>query len=177
MPRNLTLLIASLVLLPLASAGAATPTVDQALTLKPVQEGVDYDTPEGDDIAACTLKGHEQGKETGWIVFSKTQQHLRRFLDTNGDGKVDQWCYYKNGIEVYRDIDSNFNGKADQYRWLGTAGIRWGLDQDEDHLLVRRAAGCGGNRRCPRTRMVAARRWGELARCPWAGYAVQCVAS
>ena len=57
---------------------------------------------------------------------------LRRFLDTNGDNKVDQWCYFKDGIEIYRDIDGNFNNKADQYRWLGTAGTRWGLDDDEN---------------------------------------------
>src|SRR5262249_17475405 len=36
------------------------------------------------------------------------------------------------GIEVYRDIDENFNGKADQHRWMNTAGIRWGLDPNED---------------------------------------------
>ena len=50
----------------------------------------------------------------------------------NGDNVVDQWSYYKDGLEVYRDIDANFNRKADQYRWLGTAGIRWALDPNED---------------------------------------------
>jgi thiol-disulfide isomerase/thioredoxin len=56
-------------------------------------------------------------------------------MDTNGDGKVDQWCYFKDGLEVYRDIDSNFNGKADQYRWFNTAGSRWGVDKDEDGAI------------------------------------------
>ena len=51
---------------------------------------------------------------------------LRKFVDTNGDNIVDQWGYFNDGVEVYRDIDSNFNGKADQYRWLNTAGTRWG---------------------------------------------------
>ena len=41
------------------------------------------------------------------------------------------------GVEVYRDIDENFNGKADQYRWLSTGGIRWGLDDDEDGRIDR----------------------------------------
>jgi thiol-disulfide isomerase/thioredoxin len=45
---------------------------------------------------------------------------------------VDQWCYFKDGIEIYRDIDSDFNGAADQYRWLGTSGTRWGIDKNED---------------------------------------------
>ena len=57
---------------------------------------------------------------------------LRRFADTNSDNIVDQWCYYLDGLEVYRDIDSNFNEKADQYRWFHTAGSRWGIDKNED---------------------------------------------
>ena len=59
-------------------------------------------------------------------------QTLRRFLDTNGDNKVDLWAYYQDGVEIYRDLDADFDGKADQYRWLATAGTRWGLDPDED---------------------------------------------
>ena len=31
----------------------------------------------------------------------------------------------------------DFNGKADQYRWLGTGGTRWGLDDDEDGKIDR----------------------------------------
>ena len=31
---------------------------------------------------------------------------LRKFVDTNDDNVVDQWSYYKDGLEVYRDIDS-----------------------------------------------------------------------
>ncbi|MCH8819622.1 MAG: thioredoxin, partial [Acidobacteria bacterium] len=39
---------------------------------------------------------------------------------------------FKDGIEIYRDIDSNFNKKADQCRWLNTGGTRWGIDANED---------------------------------------------
>ena len=59
-------------------------------------------------------------------------QVLRRFTDTNGDNKGDQFRYYNLGIEVYRDIDSDGNEKIDQYRWLNTGGTRWGLDPNED---------------------------------------------
>ncbi|GIS58968.1 MAG: hypothetical protein CM1200mP2_11930 [Planctomycetaceae bacterium] len=59
-------------------------------------------------------------------------QVLRRFLDTNGNNLVDQWRYFQNGVEVYRDIDGNHNGKVDQSRWLNTGGSRWGLDSNED---------------------------------------------
>ena len=60
---------------------------------------------------------------------------LRKFVDTNDDNVVDQWSYYKDGIEVYRDIDSNFNGKADQYRWFHTGGSRWGFDPRETGVI------------------------------------------
>jgi thiol-disulfide isomerase/thioredoxin len=111
-------------------AAAATPTVQKALEVTPVQTDVDFDRPAADKLAACKVDAFpDQG---GWAVYGDAGQMLRRFIDTNKDRKLDQWCYYKNGIEVYRDLDTNFNGKADQYRWLGTAGTRWGLDANED---------------------------------------------
>src|SRR5262245_23215361 len=113
-------------------AWAAKPTAVEALKLVPVQKDVDYDVPEAKEIEKCTVDVETVGGITGWVVRSDGGQVLRRFLDTNGDNKVDQWCYYKNGIEIYRDIDANFNNKADQYRWLGTAGIRHGIDDNED---------------------------------------------
>lgn len=112
-------------------ARAQAPTVEQALQLEPLQDGVDYDRPAADEIPKCDIKVEKINGNTGWIVTGSSGERLRMFLDTNGDKKVDFWAYFKDGVEVYRDIDSNFNGTADQYRWLGTAGIRWGLDRDE----------------------------------------------
>jgi thiol-disulfide isomerase/thioredoxin len=113
-------------------AEGAKPTPKEALSLVPVQRDVDYDVPDAKEAEQCTVAVETIGGITGWVVRTDSGQVLRRFLDTNGDNKVDQWCYYKDGIEVYRDIDGNFNNKADQYRWLGTAGTRWGLDDDEN---------------------------------------------
>jgi thiol-disulfide isomerase/thioredoxin len=112
-------------------AMAAPPTAEQALGLAPIQKGIEYEIPEKAAAAKCKVAS-EAGDTSGWVVRSDAGEVLRRFLDTNGDNKVDQWCYYRHGIEVYRDIDSDFNGMADQYRWLGTAGTRWGLDSNED---------------------------------------------
>ncbi|HEY2762282.1 MAG TPA: thioredoxin-like domain-containing protein [Pirellulales bacterium] len=111
---------------------AASPTVDQALKLAPVQKDVDYDVPAAADIPKCTIKAEKLDGQTGWVIRAPNGQILREFVDTNGDNVVDRWSYYKDGIEVYRDIDENFNGKADQYRWLNTAGTRWGIDKAED---------------------------------------------
>lgn len=130
-----TALVAGFSAFPLLFAGdslAAKPTPAQALSLNPMQAGIDIDQPEKDEVDKCVLNAEKAEGLSGWVLETATGRILRRFLDTNDDNKVDQWCYYKDGVEIYRDIDSNHNGKADQYRWLGTAGIRWGLDPDED---------------------------------------------
>ncbi len=117
-------------------ASADAPSVEQALKLAPVQKNAEYDRVSPEEAAKCTIKAEKQAGETGWIVRDPAGQMLRRFADTNGDNVVDLWCYYQNGIEVYRDIDSQKNGsKADQYRWLNTAGSRWGLDSDENGVI------------------------------------------
>ncbi|MBR6435388.1 MAG: hypothetical protein IKS45_02665, partial [Thermoguttaceae bacterium] len=48
---------------------------------------------------------------------------------------MDQWRYFKEGVEVYRDIDTNGNNKPDEYRWFNMAGSRWGLDKNEDQRI------------------------------------------
>lgn len=111
---------------------AASPGASDALLLKPLQKDVVYQKPNKEETSRCTIEAERTDNSNGWVVRDEAGRALRRFLDTNSDQKVDRWCYYKDGVEVYRDIDEDFNGKADQYRWLGTAGIRWGLDPNED---------------------------------------------
>ena len=74
----------------------------------------------------------KSGKSSGWVVLGPEGQTLRRFVDSDGNNYVDQWRYFKNGIEVYRDLDATNNNKVDQSRWLNTGGSRWGLDPNED---------------------------------------------
>ena len=115
-----------------SSAQASGPSPAAALRLKPIQTEVDFDLPDDEEIERVTVQAHSEGGVAGWHVYNAAGQLLRRFLDTNRDNRLDMWCYYKGGVEVYRDIDSDFNGKADQYRWLGTAGSRWGVDENEN---------------------------------------------
>ena len=112
-----------------------TPSVEQALKLTPIQKDVEYDRPSPDEAAKCTIKAEKLGNQTGWVVRDGSGTILREFVDSNGDNIVDRWSYYLDGVEVYRDIDSDFNGKADSYRWLNTAGIRWGIDKNEDGII------------------------------------------
>lgn len=111
---------------------AAQPTVEYALGLKPYQQDVEYDQATGDQAGGATIKMEKEGGVTAWVVRNGQGQILRSFADTNGDRVVDRWSYYRDGQEVYRDIDANFNAKADQARWLNVAGSRWGVDSDEN---------------------------------------------
>lgn len=115
-------------------AWAASPSVEQALKLAPVQGDSDvvYDRPDANALADCTIKAEKIGEQTGWVVRSPEGQILRRFADTNDDNVVDLWSYFNDGLEVYRDIDTDFDTKADEFRWLNTGGSRWGVDQDKD---------------------------------------------
>lgn len=115
-------------------AEAADPSAKDALSdaIAPVQKDVEYSRVKPDEIADCRVQSTKEDGWAGWYVLSPAGDKLRRFADTNNDKQIDLWCYYLGGVEVYRDIDSDFNGKADQYRWLGTAGSRWGIDRDED---------------------------------------------
>jgi thiol-disulfide isomerase/thioredoxin len=123
---------ASAVVLPISVAQAASPSADQALKLSPTQEGVDYDRPKPEEVGKCKISARKIDGRVGWVVESPEGIILRKFVDTNGDNVVDQWSYFKDGVEVYRDIDSKFTGKADQFRWFNTAGTRWGVDKSGD---------------------------------------------
>ncbi|MCR4413669.1 MAG: hypothetical protein NUV77_14705, partial [Thermoguttaceae bacterium] len=117
------------------SQPANVPSPEQALRLAPVQPDVDYSRPADADVPRCKVIARRTEGAVGWVVEDPAGLPLRRFVDTNGDNKVDQWSYFKDGLEVYRDIDADYNGKADQYRWFNTAGSRWAVDRDEDGLI------------------------------------------
>ena len=113
---------------------AAQPSVEYALGLKPKQF-VEYDIPSEQEARVATLAMEKTNGMTSWVVRSAEGILLRRFADTNGNRVVDQWSYCKDGLEVYRDIDTDHNTKPDQCRWFGVAGSRWGIDANEDGAI------------------------------------------
>lgn len=133
---NLALLMAAAMVIS-ARVEAARPSAEQALRLRPLQKHVDYDQPSADVAAKCTIEPRKEGDRSAWVVESPDGLVLRKFADTNGDNTVDQWSYYKDGLEVYRDIDSDFDKRADQFRWFHTEGSRWGIDEDADGKIDR----------------------------------------
>jgi thiol-disulfide isomerase/thioredoxin len=126
-------LTSGLLLAALASSAAAAPTAAQMLSFKPRQEGVICTTPAADKQDSCKVelvKG-AQGA-SGWVLKDEEGNLLRRFFDSNGDKRIDVWAYYKDGVEVYAEIDTTFTGKPDQYRWFNAGGSKWGIDSDKD---------------------------------------------
>ena len=108
------------------------PSIQDALSPTPVQDGIEYDTPDESTFDQCTIKAEKINGTTAWIVRGPEGNTLRQFADVNADNVVDTWSYFLDGLEVYRDIDGDNNGKADQHRWFHGAGTRWGINSDED---------------------------------------------
>lgn len=119
------------------SGSAATPSVAEALKLEPRQQGIDFDRPTADEAGSATIKQEKLDGVSALVVRAADGRILRAFADVNGDRVVDRWSYFKDGLEVYREIDSpdDADAKADQSRWLNSAGTRWGIDRDGDGVL------------------------------------------
>ncbi len=120
-----------------AQAQPAAPSVEQMLDARfaPKQKDVPIATPAAADYKDCTvhaIAGSRPGS-TGWELLDGKKQPLRRYFGGKGaKGGVDTWCYFKDGVEVYREIDSNSDGIPDQFRWLNAAGLKWGMDLNGD---------------------------------------------
>ena len=118
-----------------APALAAGPTVEDALAIKPRQKGVDCSQLSADEIKQATIKQEKEAGAGALVVRGPSGEVLRAFADTNGDRVVDRWSFYKDGLEVYREIDADSDKKAEEYRWLGGGGSRWGVDTNGDQVI------------------------------------------
>jgi thiol-disulfide isomerase/thioredoxin len=135
----LPLQLAALFLMTTASPGFAfqnSEKLAKALAFKPRQPDVNYEQVTPKAMSECTIEEvvREDGK--GFLVSGPGAVPLRWFVDTNKDNRLDRWCYFNHGVEVYRESDTDFNEVADEFRWLSTEGLRWGIDKDEDKESV-----------------------------------------
>ena len=103
-----------------------TPKVKDLLGLKPVLKGVEYEIPNDAAVDACKIETVTDAKKTaiGFALRDGQGKLLRRFVDTDGNGKTDQWSYFQDGFEVYRDNDMNGDLSPDESRWMNAAGTR-----------------------------------------------------
>ncbi len=105
-----------------ATATAADPTAKELLGLfRPSLKGIEHDTPaDAAAVAACKVD-----KIAGGFVLRDGQgKILLRLLDRDGNSKLDQWSYYQDGFEVYRELDHNNDRSIDEVRFFNASGTR-----------------------------------------------------
>jgi Thioredoxin-like len=105
--------------------------------LAPKHDDIVITTPTTEELKSCSVELVSGGvpNSGGWLLLDNSKktpdgrpQLVRRFFDSNGDGKVDVWSYYKDGIEVYREFDTTLkNAQPNNFRWLNGGGTKWGV--------------------------------------------------
>ncbi len=97
------------------------------LKFRPTQTGVDYDTPaDAAAIEACKVElvTDAQKRTVGYALRDGQGKLLRRFVITSGGKYLNQWSYYQDGFEVYRENDLDGDRTLDECRWLNAGGTR-----------------------------------------------------
>ncbi|GAC1470120.1 MAG: TlpA disulfide reductase family protein [Isosphaeraceae bacterium] len=109
-------------------AGAETdPKIAKMLGFQPILKNIEFDSPaDAAAISACKTENvlNTQKKAVGVALRDGQGKLLRRVIDSDGDNKMDQWSYYQDGFEVYRESDQNQDLSPDECRWLNMAGTR-----------------------------------------------------
>ncbi len=114
-------------LAPLAASAQSTPR--DLLKLLPTFPGVDCDTPsDAAAIDACKVEKvlNAKGRNIGYALRDGQGKLLRKFVDSDGNNRLDQWSYYQDGFEVYREVDLDGDVRLDECRWLNNGGSRVG---------------------------------------------------
>jgi len=113
-----------------AVAGAQNQPPAKMLDVSPVlKKWVEYDTPtEAAALNSCKVETvfNAQKRPIGYALRDGQGKLLRKFIDSNGKGSLNQWSFYQDGFEVYREIDLNSDVSPDVCRWLNAAGTRVG---------------------------------------------------
>jgi thiol-disulfide isomerase/thioredoxin len=95
------------------------------LAYKPALTGVDYDTPADQKaIDACKVEVVTvQNRSIGYALRDGQGKLLRRFVAARSR-TMDQWSYYQDGFEVYRESDLDGDHTLDEARWMNAGGMR-----------------------------------------------------
>ncbi len=101
------------------------PAPGELLAYKPTLTGVDYDMPADQKaIDACKVElATVQNRSIGYVLRDGQGKMLRRFIAARSRN-MDQWSYYQDGFEVYRESDLDGDRALDEARWMNAGGSR-----------------------------------------------------
>ncbi len=103
------------------------PAPSALLDLKPkFIQSFEYDTPaDPAAVNACKVESvlNDQNRSVGYTLRDGQGKLLRRFVVAHGT-RIDQWSYYQDGFEVYREEDVDGDRSLDECRWLNAGGTR-----------------------------------------------------
>jgi peroxiredoxin len=124
-----------------AWAQTNTDKVTAILTYRPKQEGVSISTPTPEEMKSCAAEvfNGTRPNSSGYLLKDPQGRPLRRFFDRNGDRKIDVLSYFKDGVEVYREMAISVTSNPDElpeapnhFRWLNAGGTKHGIDLNRD---------------------------------------------
>ena len=103
------------------------------LAIRPKCEDVAVSTPDAAGLASCKLEAPPGGR-SGYVLKDGSGQTLRRFMDVSGAGRVDQYSYFKDNVEVYRET---LTKAGLNIRWIQTGGMKSGIAQQNQAGKIR----------------------------------------
>jgi thiol-disulfide isomerase/thioredoxin len=106
------------------------PTPGDVLKFRPNLTDVEYDSPaDAAAINSCKLESvlNKDKRSIGYALRDGQGKLLRRFVIAHGGRRMDQWSYYQDGFEVYREDDLDGDFSLDECRWLNAGGTRVAL--------------------------------------------------
>ena len=80
------------------------------------------------------IDDNKDGKPEYRVMLDSKAQKIEEALDTNGDGELDDFSYYKNGVLYLRELDTNYDGTIDTWVYIkeGIYVERYERDTDYD---------------------------------------------
>ena len=100
--------------------------------VKPKRSDAPIDQPTAEELKGATIKLEKFGNGSGYTVTGRDGQTLRQLVDTTGDNNLNEFRYFQHGLETYRETNTDKDPRIEEYRWMNTAGTRWGVDRDGD---------------------------------------------
>ncbi|QDT15607.1 redoxin domain-containing protein [Alienimonas californiensis] len=106
--------------------------------------GVEIETPPEDQWDQCKVEPLRNTNDSGYLVVGPQDQTLRRIVDADGDGTIELFIYYNQGMEVFREWDADGAQKNDKgeavvssnnFRWVNFGGTKWGVDTNGDRRI------------------------------------------